>query len=192
MNRAQGSGFAEARANARVQALNMRGKAYRTVAGHATDAKDLTHLVSMLGLDDQADDTVALVSGLAGYIRAVAVRVHVPPEGTGFEVSDTATGYVGLSESWSRYPDRDVMLVWGERHGWYLALETGPAELPVVLAYLGGSDVVPEPGVVAGFVAEVLAGRLVLSVRPAFPYVSNRDELARRLSSYAVVGRLGS
>jgi Family of unknown function (DUF6292) len=184
MSREDVGGFARARAKAHSTAEYMRGRASRTVADHAVDSDDLHQLLSMLGLDDKAGESVALGSGLAGYVRAVAAAVRVPMYGTGFEISDTATAYVGLRERWSRCPGRDLMLVWGERHGWYVALETEPIEAPVVLAYLGGTDLTPPPEVVAQFVVDVLAGRLMLSIRPVFPVDEHRGELAKRLSRY--------
>ncbi|WP_245617441.1 DUF6292 family protein [Amycolatopsis taiwanensis] len=42
----------------------------------------------------------------------------MPPEATSFEVSDTATAYLGLARRWSARPVDDLMLVWSERHGW--------------------------------------------------------------------------
>ncbi|MEU4805893.1 DUF6292 family protein [Actinosynnema sp. NPDC023587] len=122
-----------------------------------------------------------LTVGLAGYVYAVAEQVGVPPEGTEYEVSDTATAYLGLAEG----AGRDLMLLWSELHGWSIAVETDPSEPPVVLARLGVS-LVPPPRAVARFVADVLAGRrgddrpasddgrraLTASLRP---YVRDRD-----------------
>jgi hypothetical protein len=47
-----GSGrFAEARAQEKVLSSIQNGKAARTVAGHASDARDCRELLEMLGLD---------------------------------------------------------------------------------------------------------------------------------------------
>jgi hypothetical protein len=78
------------------------------------------------------------------------------------------------------------MLVWSERHGWSIAVETEPAEPPVVVAHLGGGDPVPEPAVVGRFVADVEAGSPAGVARPEFPARGNREVLAKRLSRYAV------
>jgi hypothetical protein len=86
----------------------------------------------------------------------VAHAVNVAVEATDFEVSDTATAYLGLAVRSAEHPDHDLMLVWSERQGWALAVETAPAEQPAVLAYLG-ADVVPEPVTVARFVRAALA-----------------------------------
>ncbi|MEU6151726.1 DUF6292 family protein [Actinosynnema sp. NPDC047251] len=117
-----------------------------------------------------------LTVGLAGYVQAVAEQVGVPPEGTEFEVSDTATAYLGLAEG----AGRDLMLLWNEVHGWSIAVETDPTEPPVVLAQLGVS-LVPPPRAVARFVEDVLAGRRG-SDRPAVD--DGRDALTARLRPY--------
>ena len=176
--------FARARAQAELETTIMRGRAVRTVSGQAVDAADLHSLLSMLGLDE-SDGTVTLRSGLAGYVRAVASAVSVPPEATGFEISDTATAYLGLTERWVMRPGRDLMLIWTERNGWSVAVETNPAELPVVVGYLGGDDLVPAPHTVARFVTGVVSGRRAPVACPHFPVGDNRDALAQRLSRYA-------
>ncbi|WP_199432998.1 DUF6292 family protein [Qaidamihabitans albus] len=136
-------------------------------------------------MDTQPDVSWALRLGLAGYVRAVAVAADIPHDGTGFEISDTATAYLGLAGRWAEHPGHDLMLVWNERHGWSVAVETDPAEQPVVLAHLGGTDPVPDPQVVARFVADVVAGRWSERARPEFPAAENRGELSRRLGRYA-------
>jgi hypothetical protein len=176
--------FARARARAELDATIMRGRAVRTVAEQAVDAADLHSLLSMLGLEE-SDGMSTLRSGLSGYVRAVAAAVRVPPEATGFELSDTATAYLGLTERWVLRPGRDLMLVWTERHGWAVAVETDPAELPVVVGYLGGGDVVPDPYTVARFVTGVVSGRRAPVMCPNYSVGDNRDELAERLNRYA-------
>jgi len=126
----------------------------------------------------------ALERGLGEYVRAVAAAVGVPAESAMVEVSDTATAYLGLPRSWLGPTDRDVMLVWSERRGWSIAVETRPAEVPMVIAHLGGDDLVPSPRKVAQFVADSAAGRHVGQERPAFVTVDARGALAERLSYY--------
>jgi hypothetical protein len=45
--------FARARVRAELDAMVLRGKAIRTVAGHAVDHEDFRRLLLMLGLDDE-------------------------------------------------------------------------------------------------------------------------------------------
>lgn len=176
--------FAKARAKAELNVLVLRDRAARTVAEQAVDAEDLHSLLSMLGLED-SDTMLPLRNGLSGYVRAVAAALSVPPEATGFEISDTATAYLGLTVRWALRPSRDLMLVWTELHGWSVAVETDPGESSIVLGYLGGDDVVPGPHAVARFVAGVVSGLRPPVVCPAYPVDDDREELARRLSRYA-------
>ncbi|WAL64658.1 DUF6292 family protein [Amycolatopsis cynarae] len=129
--------------------------------------------------------TPTLSRGLAGYLRAVAAAVGVPPEATSFEVSDTATAYLGLARRWSGRPGDDLMLVWSERHGWMVAVETEPGQAPVELAHFPGAEMVPDPTAVAGFVADVVTGRLSGASSPVLPARAGRQELAARLAQYA-------
>jgi hypothetical protein len=133
-------------------------------------------------MDDGTDRTAALSRGLAGYLRAVAEAVGVPAEATSFEISDTATAYLGLTRRWRGRPGDDLMLIWSERQGWAVAVETIPGDAPIVVAYFAGKDVVPAPAVVARFVTDVVAGRRSGSPRPVFS--SERRELAGRLAEY--------
>ncbi|MFL6142316.1 MAG: DUF6292 family protein [Labedaea sp.] len=131
----------------------------------------------------QAEGAFALERGLAGYVRAVAAELRVSEEATGFEISDTVTAYLGLTERNPDCPGRDLMLVWNQRDGWLVAVETRPAEQPLVVGYLGTADILPSPDRVAGFVAGVLGGSQPLGPRPAFPPFDSA-ELAGRLSQY--------
>ncbi|WP_116049853.1 DUF6292 family protein [Amycolatopsis palatopharyngis] len=138
-------------------------------------------------MNSPTDSTPALRQGLSGYLRAVAEEVGVPREGTSFEVSDTATAYLALAGRWHERADQDLMLVWSERHGWVLAVETDPAEPALVVDYLGGNDLVPTPAEVGRFVTEVVAGlRRHQGDRPVFPIVDTRHDLAERLAAYVI------
>lgn len=136
------------------------------------------------GDDRRAETDRDLADGLAGYVRAVAGALRVGAEAITSEVSDTATAYLALSARSAAHPGRDLMLVWTERHGWALSVETAPTEPPALLAYLG-PDVVPEPAEVADFVAGVLAGSSRSgSVPPRV--VSDRRDVGTRLARYAL------
>ncbi|MDQ7807859.1 DUF6292 family protein [Amycolatopsis sp. A133] len=128
-------------------------------------------------------DTRTLERGLGEYVRAVAAAVGVPAESTTVEISDTATAYLGLPRRWLERPDHDVMLVWSERRGWSLAVETDPDEDPVVIAR-HGDDLVPAPGVVAQFVADTVAGHHTGPAGPGPAIATTRRSLAERLGPY--------
>lgn len=176
--------FARARARAELDVLHLRDRAARTVAGQAVDEEDRYRLLAMLGLDG-SERATTLHSGLAGYVRAVASAVGVPAEATDFEISDTVTAYLGLNVRWVLRPGRDLMLLWTERHGWSVAVETTPGESPVVLGYLGGDDAVPAPRLVARFVAGLVSGAGTPYGCPTFAVDDDRTELASRLARYA-------
>lgn len=128
-------------------------------------------------------DIRTLERALGEYVRAVAAAVGVPGESATVEISDTATAYLGLPRRWPDRPDHDVMLVWNERRGWSLAVETDPAAASIVLAHQG-DDVVPAPDVVARFVADTAAGGPPGRVPPGPAVAANRRSLAERLRPY--------
>jgi len=132
-----------------------------------------------------ADDEVRELSlGLAGYLRAVAEAIGVPSEGTTFEISDTATAYLALARQWPGRPGRDLMLVWSERTGWTVSVETDPGEQPMVVARLGGRDPAPEPKVVADFVSEAVTRDSSVAAGPPGSMETNRAHLAEVLTRY--------
>ncbi|CAM3307919.1 DUF6292 domain-containing protein [Kibdelosporangium persicum] len=130
------------------------------------------------------DSTWELSLGLAGYLRAVAKRIGVPAEGTTFEISDTATAYLALTRRSPAWPARDLMLVWSERTGWIVSVETEPHEAPVVIACFGGTDPLPAPDAVARFVAEALTGDGAAVARVTTRIDTNRVRLAKDLAHY--------
>jgi hypothetical protein len=174
------SDFVAARARAGREQTDQQRRAVRTIAGHARDHTEFIALLSMLGLDAPTLPGT-LGRRLATYVDRVAVAIGVPVEATGYEVSDTATAYLGLDQRSATQPDRDLMLVWDERLGWYVAEENTPSEAAVVIAYLDG-DAVPTPAAVARFVVEVAAGLGATRIRPVLP-PTDRAVLAERMSA---------
>ena len=174
------SAFVAARARADRERTDQQRRAVRTVAGQARDRTEFTALLSMLGLDAPVRPA-ALSRRLATYVGQVAAAIGVPAEATGFEVSDTATAYLGLDQRTDARPDHDLMLVWDERLGWYVAEENTPSETPVVVAYLDG-DTVPAPGAVARFVEDAAAGVHATRIRPVLP-PTDRAALADRMAA---------
>jgi hypothetical protein len=177
------SEFAKSRARAQRERTDQRDRAVRTVARQARDRDEFTGLLSMLGLDDGRGGSPALSQSLAGYVRQVAAAIGVPAEAVGYEVSDTATAYLGLAERSPEHPARDLMLAWDERLGWYIGVETHPDETQLVLCYLGG-DAVPAPTAVARFVTETLAGGRTDRLRPVLPAI-DRIMLAKQMAARA-------
>ena len=175
------SQFAKSRVRAQRELTDHRNRALRTVARQARDRDEFTGLLSMLGLDDGQGGSPALSNSLAQYVRQVAIAIGVPVDAVGYEVSDTATAYLGLTERLPEHAGRDLMLGWDERLGWYVGVENHPDEAHLVLCYLGG-DAVPPPAAVARFVADALAGRRTDRLRPVLPS-SDRSTLARLMAN---------
>lgn len=175
------SAFVDSRVKARQERADQRNRAMRTVAGQARDREEFTGLLSMLGLDDGPLGSPVLLHALAAYAKQVATAIGVPADAVGYEVSDTATAYLGLTERSVAHPSRDLMLVWDERLGWSVAVETRPGEPPFVVDHLGG-DAVPVPAAVAVFVADVIAGRHTNRVRLVHP-PADRVTLAVRMAA---------
>ena len=188
-----GARMSKVHADAQQAMRTQQALAARTVADYSLDASDRGTLLEMLGLVDEdsghEDVTRALTLGLTGYLRAVAGAVGESAAGTSCEVSDTATAYIGLTRHGPRY-GRDLMLVWGERDGWAVLVETDPTESAIVVARLGGDDPAPPPWVVSRFVSDTLT-----SV-PSYPQARvhhrlDRRQLADRLETYVVPAEFG-
>lgn len=165
----------------RARALRERADRQRRAVPSGTDRGTDHAEQPGMGLHENANQSATLGGRLAEYVKQVAAAIEVPVEATGYEVSDTATAYLGLDQRWATHPDHDLMLVWDERLGWYIGVETTPAEAPEVLAYLDG-DTVPTPAAVARFVGEMTDGRPVSRVRPVLAAVE-RAELAAKLAA---------
>ncbi|GAA4424288.1 hypothetical protein GCM10023148_26500 [Actinokineospora soli] len=146
--------FEWARAEAvRVQ-TDLRERAARTVVAHALTEVEEQFLLAMLDLPApvpaSAPDDV-LDRALRDYVHAVAQAAGVPEDCVTCEVTDTATAYLPLGRRSAAHPDHDLMLVWGERRGWAVLVETAPGEPAIVLGARGG-DTAVAPGDVARFV----------------------------------------
>lgn len=176
-----GADFADGRARAEEALADQQRRAVRTIAGQARDHTDFSALLSMLGLVEPAHRPVTLNRWLPVYVQQVAAAIGVPTEAIGYEVSDTATAYLALDVRCPTRPGHDLMLVWDERLGWYVAVETDPADSPAVLAYLDG-DAVPTPAAVRQFVTAAAAGTHATRLRPALP-PTDRTTLAEKMST---------
>jgi len=95
--------------------------------------------------------------GLRGYLSAVTSALGIGLESCTVDLDLPASAYVALDMRLDRFPGRDLALIWNERHGWSVAVETHRGGDLVVLSYLGGPEVVPAPRQVTKFLAAVLA-----------------------------------
>jgi hypothetical protein len=136
--------------------------------------------------DVDVDPNGLTARGLAGYVRAVAAELGLPPEATYHEIDERpAAAYVALDRRAPRFPHQDMALVWDEENGWAAVIETDPARKPIVLGYLGG-DVLPPPIAVATFVNNVVAGIVPAQCEPpALRIAGVDDQLEIQLANYA-------
>jgi hypothetical protein len=122
---------------------------------------------------------------LASYARAVASELGVPPVAVTSEISETAAAYVRLGQRSARCPECDLMLVWTQGEGWFVAPEGGPEQQAEPLGYLGGREPLLSPRKVAEFVAALLAREDADNLpAPAFRVEDTERYLARRLRHY--------
>ncbi|WIX82887.1 DUF6292 family protein [Amycolatopsis carbonis] len=173
--------FAAAHDNGLRERDEYRELAARTVTRMAHDRTDKALLLSILGLEPAADTGPRdLEPALAEYTRQVAEQIGVPADAVTYEVTDTATAYLGLTRRTTDLPRRDLMLVWDERHGWYIAIEPRGNDQPPVISHLG-IQIAPPPATVARFVADVLHGRRRGQLSP-LPPLLDRVTLAAQMA----------
>ncbi|MBC6445701.1 DUF6292 family protein [Actinokineospora xionganensis] len=99
-----------------------------------------------------------------------------------------ASLYLALDGRLTRFPDRDVALLWDEERGWAAAVETHSGADLIVVAYLG-HHVLPPPALVAGWVARLFQGISVGSIRPVrLRSADADDDLAGQLIAFGRTG----
>ena len=91
--------------------------------------------------------------GLRGYLQAVTAALGIGLESCTVDLDTPVSAYVAIDWRLTRFPGRDVALIWDEQHGWAATIEAGCGEDVIVLAYLGGDDVLPDPRHVVRFMA---------------------------------------
>lgn len=110
--------------------------------------------------------------------------MNVPVEAAWSDTRPPATAYLPLPHRSPERPDRDLLLVWGERDGWLIAADTTLTEPVIVLAYLG-QDILPSPDTVHRFITDMIAGRHPGQLNPpGFREIGDHDDLAGRLAIY--------
>ncbi|AXB43775.1 DUF6292 family protein [Amycolatopsis albispora] len=120
---------------------------------------------------------------LRAYTAAVGSACGAGPESCTVDTGTPASAYIALDGRLRRYPDRDVALVWDERHGWALAVETHSAEDLLIVCYLG-HKLLARPAEVARFAAKALSGRPGLAEPPQLREAGAHDWLTDRLRPY--------
>jgi hypothetical protein len=94
---------------------------------------------------------------LRGYVRQVAGALGLSPQCCCVQGEQPSNAYVALDGQLPAFPGRDVALLWDERHGWSLAIETHSGEDLIVVEQHGGEPR-PAPRAVARWARSVLLG----------------------------------
>ncbi|WP_290055852.1 DUF6292 family protein [Amycolatopsis solani] len=120
--------------------------------------------------------------GLRAYLARVARAVGVGFESCSLDLDVPSSGYVALDRTLPDRPAHDLALIWDEVHGWSAVVEPASGGAAKVLGYLGGAEVVPPPGAVAGFVDAL---RVTASAGacppPVFRRAGHHEDLVDRL-----------
>lgn len=96
--------------------------------------------------------------GLRAYLGSVAKALGFGYESCTVDVDVPVSAYLAVDWRLRPFPDRDVALLWDEVHGWAAGVEAACGEEVLVLAYLGGGEILPEPRAVVRFLAALRAG----------------------------------
>lgn len=122
--------------------------------------------------------------GLRGYLEAVTAALGIGLESCTVDLDTPVAAYIAIDWRFTRFPGRDVALIWDERHGWAATIEAGCGEDVIVLAYLGGDDVLPDPRHVVRFLAALRADDHSLGQPgpPGIRRAGNHGELLERLA----------
>jgi Family of unknown function (DUF6292) len=91
------------------------------------------------------------------YLADVAAAVGVGPESCTVDIDRPMSAYLALDQRSPRFPDRDLALLWDERRGWSVAVESGCHEDLLVIGELG-RPAWPRPTAVRRFLDRILAG----------------------------------
>jgi uncharacterized protein DUF6292 len=113
------------------------------------------------------DDSLA--RGLHRYVRTVSRALGLRGDCSCVQAEEPISAYIPLDGRFSRFPDRDVALLWEESRGWSAAVESGGGDDLHVVACLG-QELLPPPETVASWTR-----RLFQSHQPV-GLVVDRDE----------------
>ena len=108
-------------------------------------------------------DSVTDFSALRGYLATVATGLGIGLESCTLDIDTPVSAYLAVDHKAAAYPDRDVALLWDERHGWSLAVETHSGEDLIVLADLDTDEVAPPAERVVAFVEQLCPANPALS-----------------------------
>ena len=128
------------------------------------------------------DGEGAAARGLHRYVRLVAEAVGVGAEASVVQLHDPVGAYLALDRCHPAYPGQDLALLWDERHGWALGVETNGGVEVRVLSCLA-VELLPAPRLVGKFV-DWACRRAETPAPPSFEALAVA-ELTERLAAYA-------
>jgi hypothetical protein len=129
------------------------------------------------------DHDGAAARGLRRYVRLVAEAVGVGAEASTLQLDEPVSVYLALDRCSPQHPDQDLALLWSERDGWALGLESMVNADVLVQGFLG-AEVLPPPRTVADYVARACRGE-GFGVARSCAARPDPDELFERLADYA-------
>lgn len=111
-------------------------------------------------MNDQNDQIeTRFQRALTSYVTGTAKALGLGAGAVTVDVTTVpASACVALDWRLRRHPGRDLALIWDEVHGWAATIETACGEDMIVLAYLGGPDVLPDARHVVRFLAALRGG----------------------------------
>ncbi|MEV6714654.1 DUF6292 family protein [Lentzea sp. NPDC051208] len=101
------------------------------------------------------DDT--WTRGVRRHVRLVARALGLSPQCCCVQGERPSNAYVALDGRLPDFPGREVALLWDERHGWSLAIETHSGE-DLIVVEQHGDELRPEPSSVARWARSALRG----------------------------------
>lgn len=125
--------------------------------------------------------------GLQHYVRSAVETLGLTGDSS-YTQSEPLSLYLAVDGHLPDFPDRDVALLWDERHGWAGAVEAGCGEDLIVVSYLGG-DPLPPPSALASYTSALLRGQAYgQSTPPEFPVPEVRRGLRWMARSAGLAG----
>ncbi|MFI9456654.1 DUF6292 family protein [Amycolatopsis sp. NPDC052450] len=135
------------------------------------------------GMEPEFDDVI--LKGLHRYVSLVIEALGLHGDACCVQLEPIASAYIALERRLPSRPDRDVALLWDERHGWALAVETSSGEDLIVVGYQG-LELLPPPRVVATFAESMYSDEATALLEPPqLGAAEAEDGLALRLAAYA-------
>ncbi|MEV6910170.1 DUF6292 family protein [Amycolatopsis sp. NPDC051071] len=125
---------------------------------------------------------------LNAYLEDVASALGIRMDSCTADLTGPVTASLRLDWRLPGFPERDVDLQWHEEHGWSAAVVTRSGDdHHVVVGYLGGRSVAPQPRRVARFAETLRAGdhQDCWPGPPTLRTAGGSSALAKELSAWA-------